>query len=73
MSKLEAEYHQLLQQSRELDDSGGVLEREGWDGVNMDGLDSDFGLNTMNTMTRFDDNGVPSLEDYVFGKHLATL
>ncbi|KAF9506187.1 hypothetical protein BS47DRAFT_1385656 [Hydnum rufescens UP504] len=68
LSKLEAEYRQLLQQNSELDDTSALLERQEWDGagVDMDGLDSDFGMNSVNSMTRFDENGVPILDQYAF-------
>jgi hypothetical protein len=68
LSKLEAEYRQLLQQNQELDDTSALLERQEWDGVDMEGLDSDFGMNSVNSMTRFDENGVPFLDQYTFGE-----
>jgi len=74
LSKMKADYEQLLQQHNELDavDPEMLKEMEdGWSngfGLDMEGLDNDFGLNTIDAnMPRYDEHGVPMLASYAFG------
>jgi len=75
MSKLEADYRQLLQQRNEtagIEDPDMLQEmNDSWTdygaGMGSDLWDSDFGMNQLNDMTKFDENGVPILQPYEFG------
>lgn len=74
LSKMEADYRQLLQQQNELDGTDPDLlaeMNEGWSngyGLDMEGLDNDFGMNKLDDRPRYDENGVPSIEQYSFGR-----
>lgn len=71
---MEADYRQLLQQQNELDGTDPDLlaeMNEGWSngyGLDMEGYDNDFGMNKLNGAPRYDENGVPALEQYAFGE-----
>ena len=75
LSQMEADYRQTLQQSDELGETDVEYLKEmndHWNngyGLDMDGLDNDFGLNTLDSkMTQYDEFGVPKLEQYAFGE-----
>lgn len=74
LSKMETDYRQLLQQQNELDfDPEMLKEMEGrWSngfGLDMEGLDNDFGLNNIDAnMPLYDEHGVPTLGSYTFGE-----
>jgi hypothetical protein len=75
LSKMEADYRQLLQQQNELDavDPEMLKEmEERWSngfGLDMEGLDNDFGLNNIDAnMPQFDEHGIPTLTPYTFGE-----
>lgn len=73
LSKLEADYRQTLQSAQELDaaDPDHLAEMTGaWSngfGLDMEGLDPDFGLNNIDQRTRYDEHGIPMLDQYDFG------
>lgn len=76
LSQMEADYRQLLQQKNELEsidpEYANAME-DGWSngfGLDMEGLDSDFGMNKLDSgmsSSRYDDNGLPALAPYAFG------
>lgn len=79
LSKMEADYRQLLQQRNELDavDPEMLQEMSGaWTngfGLDMEGLDADFGLNNIDVnMPRYDEHGIPTLAPYTFGESQGT-
>lgn len=71
---MEADYRQTIQQSHEIDAVDEDLQKmnEYWSngyGLDMEGLDNDFGMNNLDTkMPEYDESGLPKTEQYVFGK-----
>lgn len=79
---MEEDYRQLLQQKGELESSSSIdpefasAMEEGWSngfGLDMEGLDSDFGMNKLDSFgggmpeSRYDERGLPALAPYSFG------
>lgn len=73
---MEVDYRQLLQQKGELetlDPEYASAMEEGWSngfGLDMEGLDSDFGLNKLDSGmsgSRYNEHGLPTLVPYEFG------